>query len=286
MADALGSTITSPADPSPLPVDPDPITRTQIPANLLSKFADSDLLDLTLGNYRTWSRRVLDVLSVCGDLEDYIAPSAACPDRVTHAASAKAWTQNNHHVFSYIRLQCSDNEREHIGSITSASGLWSFLRDRHVNRGPHAQVLLLCDLLQLRFDVSAALIPQAHQCFTVCRQIISMGPLDVESLGKVALLHMMRDSLPDLQRHIADSLSRATEASPYTVADIIKRVELEQSLRDDGKPRSSGLTTDLALAAQSARGPGSRPPKQCSHCKRNGHVTADCFQPGGPMEHK
>ncbi|OJT07316.1 Retrovirus-related Pol polyprotein from transposon TNT 1-94 [Trametes pubescens] len=264
------------------PVDPDLITRTQIPAHFLSKIAVDELLDLTVGNYILWSRRVYDTLSLCGDLVSYVDPLYTRPDPVARPASAHAWTSNNHHVLSYLRIQCSADEREHLADITLASEIWTFLHDRHQNRGPHVQVLLLRDLLQLRFDNAKPLVPQAHQCITLCWQIITMGPLNIDSLAKVALLHMMRDSQVHIQCAIADALARATVAAPYTVPDIIKCLEMEQTIRADTKT-SSGLTTDLAMSAQPQRGNG-RVPKQCSNCKRQGHVTADCFQPGGPME--
>ncbi|KAI0349071.1 hypothetical protein OH77DRAFT_1367828, partial [Trametes cingulata] len=50
----------------------------------------------------------------------------------------------------------------------SASELWSFLFQRHMNRGAHAQVLLLRDLLQLRFDASQPLAPQAQHALRLC----------------------------------------------------------------------------------------------------------------------
>lgn len=274
--------VIAPVASSTAPVaEVDPITKTYIPTHMLSQIAAADFLDLTLGNYVLWARRVRDTLSLCGDLEEYLDPASVCPDSVARPVSARAWNTNNHHVLSFVRVNCSSDEREHIEHFTSASALWAFLKDRHSNRGPHAQVLLLRDLLQLSFNSSKAIVPQAHQCLTICRQIITMGPLNLDSLAKVALLHMMRDSLPELQRTFADSLSRATVASPYTVTDMIKRLEMEQSFRNADKP-TVGLTTDLAMSAQPHRN-GARIPKQCSHCKRTGHVTADCFQPGGAM---
>ncbi|KAI0646058.1 hypothetical protein C8Q79DRAFT_643574 [Trametes meyenii] len=214
-AASLSSEVSTPSTT----VDPDPVTETRIPPNLLSKFARERLLDLVVGNYRTWSNSIIDVLSVCGGLDDYLCPEYKCPNPVIRGASAKAWLQNNRHVFSYLRLQCSDDEREHLGDLTLASELWEFLRNRH---DPRAQVLLLRDLLKTEFDTSLPLVPQLHKCITLCRQVITMGNLSVDSLAQVMVFHMMRNSSPDLQRHIADALSRATTSAPYTIADVVQ----------------------------------------------------------------
>ncbi|CDO76493.1 hypothetical protein BN946_scf184622.g1 [Trametes cinnabarina] len=282
-----------PKSDKPLPVpsspstEPDPLVRWTIPAALLQKFPADTLLDLTSGNYRTWQRRIQDVLIVVGDLARYLESSYSCPSRSTHLLDARVWTQNDQHVQGFLRLQCSDDELEIVRTspvpLSSAAALWEFLRVRHLNRGPHAQVLLLRDLLQLRFVPSNPLVPQTHHAINICRQIITMGPLTVDSLAKVTLLHMMRDVLPQLQRAIAQDLVRATAAAPYTIADLVKHIEMEQGLRQEessSTPSGSGLSTDLALAAQ----PSGRPLVLCGNCKRKGHVAADCYQPGGAME--
>lgn len=144
--------------------DHDPITKCQIPANFLPRWGPADLLDLALGNYRVWERRIVHVLSVCGELALYLDPAYARPARTTkaRAADARAWIYNERLVQGFIRSQCSDAEADHLPDVTTAGDLWVLLRDRHLNRGPHAQVLLLRDLLRLRFDTSKPLAPQAH----------------------------------------------------------------------------------------------------------------------------
>ncbi|OJT05515.1 Copia protein [Trametes pubescens] len=262
---------------------PDPITKSVISANFLPRWTQPDLLDLTLGNYRRWERRILHVLTVSGELALYLDPEYICPERTTkqRILDARAWIHNDRLVQSFIRVQCSDAEADHLPDKVSAGALWVFLRERHLNRGPHAQVLLLRDLLRLRFDESKPLAPQAHESIKLCRQIITMGQLDVEALSKVAILHMMRDTLPQIQRSVADALSCATIDRPYTTVDIIKRLELEQTFRDDSA--GGGVSTDVALSAQQAGRGNGRIIVQCSNCKRQGHAAADCFQPNGAM---
>ncbi|KAJ8462775.1 hypothetical protein ONZ51_g10685 [Trametes cubensis] len=235
----------SPSLASSVPApDPDPIVRYTIPSNLLVKFSESDLLDLTHGNYRRWHRQVLDILSIAGDLACYLDKSYVCPPRLTRPQDARLWETNDRHVRSFIRLQCSEDELEHLSMESSdtpltAATLWSFLQNRHLNRGPHAQVLLLHDVLRLRFDHTLPLVPQTHDAIRLCRQIVRMGPLTADSLSKVALLHMMRDILPNLQRSIADGLANATASAPYHVADIIKRLEIEDDFRKEERPSTS-----------------------------------------------
>ncbi|KAL7277842.1 hypothetical protein ACG7TL_008787 [Trametes sanguinea] len=270
--------------PSSSELDPDPLVRWSIPASLLAKFPSSDLLDLTTGNYCTWQRRIHDVLIVVGDLLKHLDLAYVSPPCDSRLLDARTWLLNDQHVHGFLRLQCSDDELEvvcaAVPSPTSAAALWDFLRCRHLNRGPHAQVLLLRDLLQLQFDVSKPLVPQTHHAISMCRQILAMGTLSSDSLAKVAVLHMMRDVLPGLQCAIAQDLIRATPSTPYSIADIVKHVEMEQGLRREERPSTlpHGLSTDVALAATG------RIVTICGTCKRKGHNAADCYQPGGAME--
>ncbi|KAI0370886.1 hypothetical protein BV20DRAFT_1051989 [Pilatotrama ljubarskyi] len=176
-----------PAFPPPAPVsssvpapDPEPITWTVIPPSMLMQWPVADLLDLNTGNYRKWKRGITNVLSVCGCLDLYLTPGYPCPPRATRLDDARNWVINDRHVQAFIRIQCSEYELEHLPPTTSAAALWSFLHTRHLNRGAHAQVFLLRDLLQLRFDVAQPLAPQAQDAIRHCRQIIAMGALDAD----------------------------------------------------------------------------------------------------------
>ncbi|OSD03742.1 hypothetical protein PYCCODRAFT_192950 [Trametes coccinea BRFM310] len=194
-----------PITDKPLPVPsspeldpgPDPLVRWSIPSSLLAKFPSGDLLDLTTGNYRAWQRRIHDVLIVVGDLLKHLDLAYVSPPRQSRLADARTWSLNDQHVHAFLRLQCSDDELEAIRaavpSPTTAASLWEFLRCRHLNRGPHIQVLLLRDLFRLRFDPAKPLVPQAHHAITLCHQILAMGTLTADSLAKAVIPHMTRD---------------------------------------------------------------------------------------------
>ncbi|CDO77251.1 hypothetical protein BN946_scf184753.g1 [Trametes cinnabarina] len=265
-------------------VDDEPIRITVIPPSMLKRWDDALLLDLTAGNYRKWKKELHEVLSVCDTLDMYTSPSYACPPRATRLEDARKWVINDRHVQAFIRLQCSENEREHLPAVQTASELYAFLAARHLNRGTHTQVFLLRDLLALRFDQGQALAPQAQNAIRICRQVIAMGPLTADALGKVVLLNMMDGALDTLQSQVANDLSRATKASPYSVADILQRLEVHHDLTAGKATSAGGLSTDVALSAQTGR--GGRSQLICSNCKRKGHAATDCFQPGGVMEGK
>ncbi|KAH9852066.1 hypothetical protein C2E23DRAFT_860099 [Lenzites betulinus] len=281
-ASASGATIT--AD-----LDYEPVRELLIPSYARAPFPVDDLLDLNMGNYRRWERRVRATLVISGSLHRYLLPSYTYPANA-RPADVRWWTLNDEHVTAFLCIQCTEHEVDQIdmrlARDSSAAALWAFLVKCHLNRGAHAQVFLLRDLLKLCFDPEQSLATQGNHALRICTEIVSMGVLDVKTFGKLAMLNMLCEPLWHLQSMIADAISRGTVENPFTTADVIQCLEVESAFV--AEERSEHLKTDVTLSAQpitlAAQGVTSGRDMICSNCKHKGHPVAECFQPGGAAE--
>lgn len=236
-------------------------------------FPEDKHLDLSRNNWHDWSKRIINALAMCsGNLTSWLDGTTLCPNQSLWPTEYCIWVGNDRMVRAYCSARASGEDRVIIDKASTALVMWSLLKHRHSKQGPYAQALRLRDLLGFKFDVSKPLPGQARQILEECEHIVNMGVFTAESLAIVAVLHILAGG--DL-KHIANQLINAQSdtTNPLTMSRIIRIMELEQQQMNAND--SVPAVGSLALAAQV----DSRP--LCINCKRRGHITDKCFQPGG-----
>ncbi|OSD04078.1 hypothetical protein PYCCODRAFT_1466514 [Trametes coccinea BRFM310] len=245
------------------------------------KFSAEDCLSLTRGNWYNWKDHVLDVLTMCNQLDEYLSPTFACPDVISYTVKADNWTCNNEHMTGWLHLNCTPSEQKFIKGLTIVSSLWTTLKSRHTHQGAHVQIVMLCELLALHSNPSKSLVNQAVDAVELCQCTLTMGELDSKSLAKVIILNMLQDpSCSKIQSQIADHLACATKSPPYTMVDIGCLLQVKQMLLN-----GSGPSSNPAFAVQAHKGSG-RQQHICSNCKHTDHAMEDCDQKGSTTEHR
>src|SRR6266849_7341811 len=108
------------------------------------------------------------------------------------------------------------------------------------------------------------------------KRIIEMGPIDDDQLHTIFLVNALNDNFESVQSNI---IGLAEESNFTSKAVICRLLQEDQLIRCQAEQNITSVTPSSALAAQ---GQGKSRPL-CTHCKRLGHLTAFCIQPGGKM---
>ncbi|KAI0354236.1 hypothetical protein OH77DRAFT_1521868 [Trametes cingulata] len=147
----------------------------------LAPFPAAQLLDSDRNNWTEWKDVVSLNLQLSGGLHRYLSSAYPCPDASVFPDAAANWVENDDLVRAYIRKQSTAAERKRQGTTyATAAHLWRALEAYHVRQGPHAQVLVLRELLELRFDTSSPLLPQAERAAELAEKVVAMGALDAD----------------------------------------------------------------------------------------------------------
>jgi len=132
-------------------VDPSDAIRPRIALARISTNFTSDLLDKTVGNWKTWSSRIRDNLAICGlgghikELKE--GEKRPIPDSLTQPVAHDNWNTNDGMAWAYICLNCATIESELLDDIDTAYKCFKALETYHLNEGPVKQVNLIQNAL-------------------------------------------------------------------------------------------------------------------------------------------
>ncbi|KZT00532.1 uncharacterized protein LAESUDRAFT_764525 [Laetiporus sulphureus 93-53] len=268
----------------PMPV---PVMRSSrkitITTFLLTFFSSSKQLDRVKGNYATWSREIVDSLRMAQGLDRYLTGAVVQPDPNLDFDSSENWIINDRMICAYISKSCSTEEQHFIssGSYDTVKDLWDAIRSHHQQQGTYTQALLLQEALSCHFNCSEHLLVTVERIQDLVECIYAIGLPTADSLTCICLLHAMGGDFAHVQSQVGTALADSHRTKPYTAADIIACVDLEQRLIDG----TSGASKDVLLTKRAGHFSSSKKTCTNSWCPRpQGHDTANCWGPGGVME--
>ena len=242
----------------------------------LGEPTEEELLELRRNNWPEWSKKIRKIFSLCpGGLLGYIDGRISCPDALAWPTEHHIWLDNDAMVRSFCAFRAKGEDLRLIQSATSAFGMWCILKKRHEPQGPSAQLFILLELLNVRFDVSLSLATQGREVVRQCERIMAMGPLSASTLAVGILLYLLGFGFEHIAKAFVHEQSDAN--STLTSARIVRRLELEQQIVNGRLSASASATAGPA----SALAVSSRP--FCTNCKATGHWLDRCYQVGGPL---
>ncbi|TBU56956.1 hypothetical protein BD310DRAFT_822556, partial [Dichomitus squalens] len=260
-----------------------PISLVQIPSWVYGRLSTLERLSIAKCNWPEWSRRILNVLCLCGGsppLKSYVDGKLSCPDAGAFPLDYANWSQTNSLVIALVEDYVEDADLHLIASSSSARGLWLALENRHVKRGAYAQLMTIQELFRDDLDPANTtndIENQARRTAADVSRMFQMGPLSEDTFTVVVLLHKMKAKMRPLMNQIVNDQS--TSSVPLTADRVLDRIKHEaMQVRAD---RASGTAPlSIALAATSSQVSS----RVCSNCKCKGHLVDRCWQPGGGAE--
>ena len=154
--------------------------------------------------------------------------------------------------------------------------MFAELRERYEKLGSHMQILLMEKATRTEFTPGTRLAQTWDELDTLMRRVKAMGPLDYDQLQSACAIK----GLGKHYEHLQLTLQSITNQPGFALRDIARRIIEEDNLIRNREEQGL-LPTSTAFASQTAD--RSRTRATCSHCKRVGHFTVFCIQPGGKM---
>jgi hypothetical protein len=254
-------------------VGPDDIPYTVKYINDNAWPADFEL-DIDLGNWPLWSRRV-SLLSDRQGFTGWLTGTLACPDKTTHAKAHHIWEVNNASLRAFILSHISQRDYDNVCTLDTAHTVFEELRKTHERQGLHAKLVLMKQAQDKRFQTDVPLSKTIDEFCAIHKRVIQMGPIDDDQLLASWLINGLNDN-PVLEDIQSDIISSADDPN-WSSKAIIRRLQQQDNLvrlRAEQAPTASS-----ALAAQSQ----GKPRMLCAHCKKPGHLADFCIQPSGKM---
>jgi len=238
-----------------------------------SKFSN---LCLSKDNWPKWSQKILEVMEM-SEMDDYLLGNIPKPDPTTDPALHKCWKGNNKKVVGFLKAYVEDREKTFV-TTENAHVAWKNLVDCHEKQGPITQVRLIQEVLSIYYPKDVAgWSATTDRIRDICTRIFAQAVPTFDVLFMVAMLNALEREVDHIQSEMTSHyISNATATS----AALLNRIEQEIVY----KTRREG-PSDIALAIR-PRKSFAKPKKICGNpnCKRTGHTTPKCFQPGGAME--
>ena len=260
------------------------ITEWTMPSNI-SWPADL-ILDREKNNWQKWSRR----LNIEVDKHAFTAwlnGSIPCPDATTHTRACQIWKTNDQTLRTFILKHVSTMERIIVCELPDSHTIYKALRHRHQRFELHAQILIIRELLDIRFRPEVRFTDTLTAIEKLHTRFKELGSMDEEKtknhLLTVLVMNSLVENYPDLYSRIDDILDKPF-SSFSDVYYLLQAEERRQLFRasQDLPPAVSGIPYARTPTAASAKGKKKIRPL-CANCKRRSHSTDFCVLPGGKM---
>jgi transposase InsO family protein len=236
------------------------------------------ILDGLKHNWEQWDRR-LNLVADQRHFSKYLNGKLKCPDATAHPTAADNWESNNRALRGFILEHVSDHDYGLASIHDNAHDVYSALRKHHLLQGPHAQIDIMKELLEIRFLPTVSLTRTLDEIDKLHERYTKMGKMDDDKFKIILILNALGTHFQRLQTSITDML----ESPSINSADIKKRiVREEQLLISREKHGHTPAADNTALAAIT----NNKPKTPCSNCKRTNHRTECCIAPGGQMAGK
>jgi transposase InsO family protein len=252
-------------------------------------------LSLTANNWLEWSRELINGLKMA-QLHVYPLGTLPCPNQHTDRISHRNWIGNDQMVLGYITSHVFTSESQHIEHCATSADAFRSLRLRHEKRGGLAQIQMIQQLMNVRFDRNPANCdPLMTYIRDLVYQVEQIGHVDIAKLACLFTVHGLRTTLPSVHEALAPSIMDGS----ITLDQLEKRLRYFYELEASNNatqlafPTISPILVQLPLSTvQSSPSspttalPALLPPRVyiCSNCKRPGHAFEYCISIGGKME--
>jgi len=197
--------------------------------------------------------------------------------------SAGHWDLNNLCIIAALRTCSTSEENKFLRAHTNAYLAWNALKAHHEQVGPIAQILLIQQVLVVRYCQFECLSTMSTQLGELVRCIYAIGIPKEDNFLTIMMLNTMAEDLPHVRNHNTDALATSTSTTTYGPMNIHSRLDVEQQLIDIEQSKGG----DIALAAtKSSNSQNHTECVTCGNCGNTSHITKDCFGKGGVMEGK
>lgn len=238
-----------------------------------------EILDQSKNNWGVWSDKMQNYLLLKHG-GAYILGLVTRPNPLLDPTGAGLFDLNNLCIIAALRTRSTTEEQEFLRKHTDAHAAWEDLKARHEQVGPIAQILLIQQVLSLRYRRRERLASTSTQLSDLVRRIYAVGLPSEEDFLVIMMLNAMSEELPHVRNHVADTLAISSSTTAYGPSHIRSHLDVEQQLINTETAKGS---PDVALAVTKGSSP-TRP--SCGNCGKTGHVVKDCFGKGGAMEGK
>lgn len=233
----------------------------------LSNDPDFKPLSLIDDNYTYWSKRVLSVLKL-QDLGDYVLNKIASP---TDPAAYWLYMSNHKKIIAFLEQNVADSEKEFLETEDSATA-WSNLIKRHQQRGPITQIRLIQELFSIEFTSDITALPAAlDRARHLTDRIYAQSIPTADTMCLVSILGALEKNFDNIRSDATSHyISNPTDGLQWLVNRISEEVLFKAPKLSTDRAAEIALFMTLI----------------CGNCKRKGHKTELCYQPGGKMEGK
>ena len=174
----------------------------------------------------------------------------------------------------FILQNISWAECKIIEHLQTSNEVWNALRTRHEKRGTWHQIMLVKQLLEMRFTMGTPLNETVEKIDDLITRASNMGDLDWPTFKTYALINALGGEFKYMQSQVHASSNEPRFSASTVVARILQENDLI-------KRRAEGGEGSSALISHTGRCERERSPLICSHCKRTGHMAEFCISCGG-----
>jgi len=194
------------------------------------------------------------------------------PDLTTEAGRHYTWQLNDDSLRGFILNTISRSECKVIKHLQMSNTVWEVLRERHEKRGAWHQLMLVKQLLKMRFAVGTPLNETIDKIDNLITRVLNMGDLDWPTFKTYVLINALGGEFEYMQSQIHASSNNPGFSTKTVVACILQESDLIKRHMEGGKGPS-------ALISHAGR--RERSPLICAHCKCTGYIADFCISCGG-----
>jgi hypothetical protein len=176
----------------------------------------------------------------------------------------------------FITGRISKADYNAVSHLPTSHLIFVELQQHHEKLGAHAQLLLLKKALDFCYSRDAPFCDGANEILAMHSRIANMGPVDLDQIKIILLLNAFGND----HDHLQSSLYAAMDSPSFGANTILRHLQQEDAINQAHATQSG--TNPMALAAVHK----DKPPRLCSNCKKEGHLTAFCIKTSGGMAGK
>jgi len=151
-----------------------------------------------------------------------------------------------------------------------ANAIWNALCIRHEKQGSYAQLMLIKECLNIRFNLAMPLNKTIDQIDDLITCISNMGNMDWPKFKTIMLINALGGKLEHVQSHIHGM----ADDPGFCAEKIIHRIHQEHDLIKHCAAQGEGLSALISQTKQQ-----DCEPTICSHCHWPGHMAEFCISP-------
>ena len=156
--------------------------------------------------------------------------------------------------------------------MQTSNAVWNALCEHHKKRGVWHQILLVKQLLEMRFTMGTPLNKTLEKIDDVITRVPNMGPLDWLTFKTYALINALGGKFEYMQSQVHAAANDPGFLANMVVARIMQESDLIKCRAEGGEgPSALILYTNRHECL----------PLLCTHCKRTGHMANFCISCGG-----